>query len=55
MNLKDVTLRKTLDITNIIRNELDVGKQTELVSLLLKYVELLERIDKFIEDKKEQK
>jgi len=48
-SLRDLIARKIRDVTAILTYESDLQKQSDLVSLLLKYLELLDKADKAIE------
>lgn len=50
--LRDLALTKMVEASNLLKRENDVEKQTNIVSLLLKYVELLDRVSRSLEAKK---
>jgi hypothetical protein len=50
-----MALNKLLEVSNLLRVESNPDKQSNLVSLSLKYVELVDRINKSIECKSEKK
>jgi len=47
--LRDLVTRKIRDTTSMLKNESDPDRQSDLVTLLLKYLELLERATKVSE------
>ena len=53
--LRDLVLGKISEASNLLKVESDVEKQSNLVSLLLKYVELLDKTGKSTEGKTEAK
>ena len=54
-DLRDLTLSKILEASSLLRTESDSGKQSNLVSLLLNYMELLEKTSESIEGKAKAK